>query len=81
MKRKDKTLTCTDESGTKFEFYALDKTGWREYRRSTGKEKGEPYIIPNDGFVGIRFPKGSEGSEIRIFIEVKTKVESGDVNV
>jgi hypothetical protein len=70
MTKKDKTLTCIDESGARFEFYALDKAGWREYRRSTGDEKGEPLVIPNDRFVGIRFPVGTEGKQLRIYYEV-----------
>jgi hypothetical protein len=68
MTKTDPILTCTDDSGAKGEFYALDRSIWRELRRVQGKDKGKPYIIPENGI--IRLPKQFKKQKIRIFVEI-----------
>lgn len=64
-----KNLTCEDEDGVKGESYSLDKKYWKEQKRSQGENAGEPYIIPESGALFIRFPPGSVGKHVRIYVE------------
>jgi len=51
------------------EAYLLFRSKWREYTRTQGEREGEPIIIPESRYVSIRFPVGTEGKQIRVFIE------------
>lgn len=64
-----KNITCGDEDGVKGEYFTLDKRYWTEHTRSQGENAGEPYSVPESGALFIRFPPGSEGKQVRVYIE------------
>jgi hypothetical protein len=65
----EKNVTCEDEYGVKGEYITLDKRYWNEHLRSQGENAGEPYTIPESGALFIRFPPGSAGKRVRIYVE------------
>lgn len=67
--KKDRQLICTDESGRKLYVSIEDISGWEEIKRSHGKNKGDPYVVPENRYISIRFPVGTEGKRLRIFVE------------
>jgi hypothetical protein len=73
---KGKDLTCIVETDADGEYHALSKKHWREHRKLTGEEIGEPFQVPDDEdrLITIRFPKGTEGAELRIFVQKKKKI-------
>lgn len=67
MTKTDPILRCVDDTGAEGEYYALDRSKWREVRKVQGKDKGKPYTVPDNGV--IKFPSFCVGKRLRIFVE------------
>ena len=72
-------LRCVDDSGANKELYALDRSAWREVRRIQGKNKGKPYVLPENCV--IRLPAIYKNRQLRIFVENEEDVDGNYTDV